>query len=237
MGKKRLGLLGYGRLGRLLAGHLADDFEWVIHDPACTGTTFASLPEAAACEIVVLAVPMSSMESVCRELASYLGAGQLLLDTCSIKMHPLETMRRFLPAGVEVIGTHPLFGPDSARDGLRGHKVVLCPLTQGRVAEVRGYLENQGLRVIMATPEEHDRAMAETQCLFHLMARTIQEMGLKTGEIATPGPERLFNDFGILQHDTPQLFEDMQHLNPFAAEIRRRFIDTLLRLDSSLHSR
>ena len=232
----KIGLLGYGRLGRLLGAQLADDFEWIIHDPVHAGEPFASLPEAASCETVVLAVPMSSMEPACREIAPYLRPGQLLLDTCSVKMHPLEVMRQFIPAGVEVIGTHPLFGPDSARDGLRGHKVVLCPLTHGRVGEVRAYLEDKGLRVIMATPEEHDRAMAETQCLFHLMARTIQEMGLKTGDIATPGPARLYSDFGILQHDTRQLFVDLQKLNPFAAEIRRRFIDTLLRLDASLKS-
>jgi prephenate dehydrogenase len=230
----RIGLLGYGRLGRLLTAQLSADFEWIIHDPAHPGEAFASMPEAAACEIVVLAVPISAMEPVCREIAPFLQPGQLLMDTCSVKMHPLEVMRRFIPEGIEIIGTHPLFGPDSARDGLRGHKVVLCPLTHGRVSEVSGYLESRGLRVIMATPEEHDRAMAETQCLFHLMARAIQEMGLRTGEIATPGPARLYSDFGILQQDTRQLFIDLQNLNPFAAEIRRRFIDTLLRLDASL---
>jgi prephenate dehydrogenase len=230
----KIGLLGYGRLGQLLATQLADDFEWVIYDPAHAGPSLASLPEAAACETIVLAVPMSSMESACRELAPHLRPGQLLLDTCSVKMYPLEVMRRLIPAGVEVIGTHPLFGPDSARDGLRGHKVVLCPLTERSVGKVRKYMESKGLRIIIATPEEHDRAMAETQCLFHLMARTIQEMGLKTGEIATPGPERLYSDFSILQHDTRQLFVDLQNLNPFAAAIRRRFIETLLGLDASL---
>jgi prephenate dehydrogenase len=88
--------------------------------------------------------------------------------------------------------------------------------------------------VLIASPEDHDRAMAETQCLFHLMARVIQEMEIHLSEIATPGPEKLFRDFAILQKDTRQLFVDMQTLNPFAEKRRKEFIAILEKMDADL---
>ncbi len=239
--RKVLALLGYGRLGRFLAPLLQKDFDLRIYDAdpeaqATAGESYrrVTLAEATAAEILLLAVPMCAMEEVCRELAPMLRPGQLVLDTCSVKMHPMQVMRQSFPAGVEIIGTHPLFGPDSGRDGLAGLKIVLCPLSDRHVEAVRGYLQGLGLRVLQASPEEHDRAMAETQCLFHLMARAIQEMDIHLSEIATPGPEKLFRDFAILQKDTRQLFIDLQTLNPFAEKRRKEFIRVLEKMDADL---
>jgi prephenate dehydrogenase len=239
MPTKELGLFGYGRLGRLLAEQLSSDFSIAVFDPAFSGQTdrgqsFVDLSEAAKKEIVLLAVPMSAMETTCRQIAAFLRPGQLLLDTCSVKIVPMQIMERWIPKGVEIIGTHPLFGPDSAKSGLGGHKIVLCPLSDSQLPRLRRFLKKKGLQVIIATPEAHDRAMAETQCLFHLMARAIQEMGIKVGDITTPGPEKLYRDFSILQHDTLQLFRDMQRLNPYASQLRRQFIDILEQFDADL---
>lgn len=228
-------------MGQLIAPLLHKDFDLRIHDPATrltiageTPFRFVSFEEAAASDVLLLAVPMSSMEEVCRKLGRLLHAGQLVLDTCSVKIHPLKIMRTFFSPGVEIIGTHPLFGPDSARHGLTGLKVVLCPLSDRYNDRVRCYLEGLELNVLTATPEEHDQAMAETQCLFHLMARVIQEMDIHLSEIATPGPEKLFRDFAILQKDTRQLFIDMQTLNPYAEGRRREFLRILQKMDAEL---
>lgn len=237
---KKLALFGYGRLGRLLAPILHRDFHLCIHDPFLADQAMSSpyhfVPflEAAACEILLLAVPMCSMEEICVRLAAVLSENQLVLDTCSVKIHPLEIMKKHFPRGTEIIGTHPLFGPDSARDGLQGLKIVLCPFRTDRLPAVESYLRTIGLQVLLASPEEHDRAMAETQCLFHLMARAIQEMDIHLSEIATPGPEKLYRDFAILQKDTRQLFIDLQTLNPFAEKRRKELIQILAKMDSEL---
>jgi len=238
--KPTLSLLGYGRLGRFLAPILQKDFDLWICDPKVKaedmeGTyRLVSFTEAACAEIILLAVPMCAMEEVCLQLAPLLSSGQLVMDTCSVKMHPMAVMRQAFPEGVEIIGTHPLFGPDSGREGLTGLKIVLCPFSPRFLDPVRSYLQGLGLRVLMASPEEHDQAMADTQCLFHLMARAIQEMNINLSEIATPGPEKLFRDFAILQKDTRQLFIDLQTLNPFAEARRKEFIRILEKMDADL---
>ena len=56
-----LGLIGYGAFGRLTARHLAPSFQVIAHDPAATDgegvATLADLATAAACPVLILAVP------------------------------------------------------------------------------------------------------------------------------------------------------------------------------------
>ena len=94
----------------------------------------ADLPEAAGFEqvassdIVVMSVPISEMESVCRDMLPFVREGQILADTCSVKTRPLQMMEALFPPDVQILGTHPLFGPDSGKDGIAGFKIVVCPV-------------------------------------------------------------------------------------------------------------
>ncbi len=145
-------------------------------------------------------------------------------------------MKRLLPRFVEILGTHPLFGPDSARNGVRGLKIVLCPVRCQRVSKVKGWLEGKGLQVIVTTPARHDFEMARTQALFHFLARGVAETGIRVGRLSTPGPAKLFEDFRDVQNDSLQLFQDLHRMNRFTAAVRRKLTECLSRLDMELSS-
>ena len=107
----------------------------------------ATFEDAARADIVVLTVAISAMEETCARLAPLLRPGSLVIDTCSVKVWPVEIMRRHVPDKAGILATHPLFGPDSGRDGIRGLKIVLCPVrvTPSAYQQVRGFLESLGL--------------------------------------------------------------------------------------------
>ncbi len=121
-----LGLIGYGAFGRLIAEHLSSHVELLIHDPRYDGS--ADLAEVAACRIVVVAVPVACMEETLRAIAPHLRPNTLVLDVGSVKVEPARLMLELLPPHFEILATHPLFGPQSARNGLQGLKIALCPL-------------------------------------------------------------------------------------------------------------
>jgi prephenate dehydrogenase len=264
-----VGLFGYGRFGKFLCEELdrLSNGRLLIrvHDPVATrdalaapkfaetwsvakgppqatrGLEFVSIAEAARAAILIFAVPISELKNAVLSAAPHVSAGALVMDVCSVKMKPLEAMKLFLPPHVEILGTHPLFGPDSAKAnrGIRGLKVVLCPvrISSEHLGKVRSMLESAELHVIEATPEEHDRAVAESQAVFHLIARAISEMDQERAisrEIITPGPEHLLEELGTLLNDTPQLFLDMHRDNPFAREIRRSFMERMAQIDREL---
>jgi prephenate dehydrogenase len=235
-----MGLLGLGRFGRLTYDLLRPHVRlrvWTRDERKLDGLPeAATFEEAVASDIVVLTVAISAMEQTCRRMAPLLRPGQIVADTCSVKVRPAELMQTLLPESVELLATHPLFGPDSAKDGIQGLKIVLCPIRIGASAyePIREALRAAGLDVIEATPEEHDRQAARTQAVFHLLGQAYRQLGWGRERIATPGPESLSRLLAALQHDTPQLFVDMQRENPFAAEERRRLIEALSALDRQI---
>ncbi len=236
---KSIGILGLGRFGRMTYEHLRPlaPRVWTRDAAKLSGLAgAASFEEAAAADIVVLTVAISAMRETCGRLAPLLRPGQIVVDTCSVKVDPVELMRGLLPEEVGILGSHPLFGPDSGKDGIVGLKIVLCPVRIDPVAydSIREFLRSLGLVVIEATPEEHDRQVARTQAIFHLLAQALGRLGWGGEPIATPGPEAFFRQLLTLRNDSFQLFQDMQRRNPFAAGERKRFIEELRRIDSEL---
>ena len=48
---------------------------------------------------------------VIRKVAPHMHPGSLIMDVTSIKSGPVKAMKTYAPKGVEVLGTHPMFGP------------------------------------------------------------------------------------------------------------------------------
>jgi prephenate dehydrogenase len=236
---KTVGILGLGRFGRMTYEHLRAlaPRVWTRDASKLVGLEGGtSFEQAAASDIVVLTVAISAMQETCARLAPLLRPGQIVVDTCSVKVDPVQVMTGLLPESVGILGTHPLFGPDSGKDGIVGLKIVLCPVRIDPLAydRIREFLRALGLVVIEATPEEHDRQVARTQAIFHLLAQALGRLGWGGEPIATPGPDAFFRQVLALRNDSFQLFQDMQRRNPFAAEYRERFIEELRRLDGEL---
>jgi len=237
MTDKSIGLLGLGRFGRLTYDLLRPHARlrvWTRDRRKLEGLPeAATFEQAVASDIVVLTVAISAMEETCRQMAPLLEPGQIVVDTCSVKVRPVALMEALLPPSVEILATHPLFGPDSAQGGIAGLKIVLCPvrIAAASYEPIRESLRAAGLDIIETTPEEHDRQSARTQAVFHLLGQAYRQLGWGQERIATPGPETLSRLLAALQNDTLQLFLDMQRETPFAAEERRRLIETLAALD------
>ncbi len=235
---KSVGIVGFGAFGRLIAEHLHPDFELVVSDPAgITDARFAgnvqagnvragSIAEAAACDVVVLAVPIGALEAVIGDIRPHLRPGTIVMDVVSVKVLPVDIMKAMLPDFVEVIGTHPLFGPQSAVDGVAGRKIAICPVRGCSGRRVAAFLRSTlGLKVYMTNPEEHDRQAAVVQGITHLIARVLVNMEPLPSQLTTASFERLMEAIEMVRHDSEDVFEAIERDNPYSAEMRRRFFD------------
>lgn len=240
-----LGLIGFGRLGRLLTRYLAQDFEVHVFDTQpdpqavrALGAIPASLAEACAQPLVLPLVPISAFEELMREIAPLLSDEALVIDACSVKSLPVEWMCQHLPPRVSLLGSHPMFGPDSAGDTLFGTKLVLCPvrIAPERYQPIVRYLEKHGIKVIETTPAEHDRQISRSLFLAHLLGRTLLEFGASPLPIDTKGYRRLMKILLTVENDSVQLFEDMYRFNPFAPDTRREFMAALAQVNARLES-
>lgn len=239
----RIGILGFGRFGKLMARNLAADFDVRVCDPAAVeanihsaGARPADLAAVGESDIVVLAVPISRMQAALQQVRPHLKAGRLVVDVCSVKERPIRWMQDLLPEDAEILGTHPMFGPDSAADSLQGRKIVLCRVRVAaeRYEKIRRYLASRGLAVIETSAVEHDRQIAVSLALTHFIGRALAGMGAKPQDIDTEGYRRLLRILEVVENDTWQLFEDMNRFNPYAEKTRQAFLRALETIERKL---
>ncbi len=230
---KSLGLVGLGQFGQLAAGLLKPHYDLMVTDIAPDaeqaarelGVAFGPLEAVAARDVVVVTAPVSAMRGVFSAIAPHLKPGSLVLDVGSVKMLPAQWMDELLPAHVDIVATHPLFGPQSAKDGLKGLRFVVCKVRGDRHEKVAEFGRSLGLTVTVTTPDEHDREMAYVQALTHLIGRSLVNIGIPDEQLKTPSYQHLLELSALLGADTFELFTAIQTENPFAGEVVSAFVD------------
>ncbi len=241
--KKSVGIIGFGAFGMLIAQHISGHFDVSAYDTSSgladraaeLGVTLVSLEAAAQCDVVVLATPVSCFTEIVTAIAPFCRPGVLVIDVGSVKVQPSEEMEKILPDHVDIVATHPLFGPESARDGIKGLKIAICPLRGFRHRRLATYLTMRlGLQVIQTTPQEHDREAAMVQGLTHLIAKVLCDMGPLPTRMTTRSFDLLVTAISMVQHDAPEVFEAIEKANPYAPDVRRRFFKLASKLNAEL---
>ncbi|MFT3742098.1 MAG: prephenate dehydrogenase [Gammaproteobacteria bacterium] len=240
----KFGIIGFGRFGKLWANALlpfgevcACEKNFNQPDPQAH-IKMVSLEEVTQADVVFLLVPISELEACCQQIKSLLKPDALVIDCCSVKVYPAKILETTLSNTQPIIGTHPLFGPDSAqrKGGLATHKIVVCPLRCSSTQQhtIENLFSQMGLSVLNATPDEHDKYMANSQALVHFIGRGLASLNLEPQQIATPDFQALLNINKMVVNDSWRLFLDMQHYNPYAQLMRKKFVNQLLQIEKSL---
>ena len=240
-----LGIVGFGAFGQLAALHLGQHFEVSAYDPSVDvtnvakklGVRLSSLHSVSQADVILIAAPVASFEQVVSEIAVACKPGALIVDVGSVKVVPSEIMRRRLPNYVDIVATHPLFGPQSATTGVEGLKIAVCPILGKRHTRLAAFLRKAlGLNVFMTTPEDHDREAAVVQGLTHLIAKVLLRMGPLPTRMTTKSFDLLSEAISMVQHDAPEVFEAIEKTNPYAETVRRRFFDLAASLSVELET-
>ena len=234
-----IAIIGYGRFGELLAKILSPFGNiFVISSKPVRKIKFkkieiTDLPQM---DWVIPAVPISALKDTLRKIAPHLKKGVLVTDVCSVKFYPCKWLKKYLPSDIEITGTHPMFGPDSAKNGLKDLQIVVCPLRQSEKTLI--YLEKifskMGLEIIKTTPEFHDKEVAKCLALVHFIGRGLEKIKVKKQKITTLGFERLLRVNETVSNDTWQLFLDISRFNPYTSKVRKDFIQALRSIDSEI---
>ena len=223
-----VGVYGLGRFGSFWAGQLARHvpvrgFNRTVRSGAPAGVTLVSEEEVLDCDTVILCVAISSFKDVIARIAPRLRSGTLVMDTCSVKVYPAHVMEQGLPSDVGIIATHPMFGPDSGKHGVKGLPLVFSPVRADRtqIDTWKGIFEAMRLQVLEMDCERHDREAAYSQGVTHFVGRVLDELHLAPTQLATVGYRNLMSIVEQTCNDPIQLFYDLQRFNPHRSEERR----------------
>jgi prephenate dehydrogenase len=173
---------GTGGIGKLFAGFFADWGYSVCVKGRTQGPPLSDL--AGRCSVVIVAVPIAATIDVIKEVGPVMPKDSLLMDLTSLKEESVKAMLSSSKA--EVIGCHPLFGPDAS--SVKGENIILCPARGRRwLAVFRDLFASRGAVVTITSPGEHDRMMALVQGLNHFNT-ILMELAVRDSNIE---PSRL----------------------------------------------
>lgn len=136
-------------------------------------------------DVVVLAVPVGSMADILTELA-HLAFDGVITDVGSTKSNVVAAARTALGKRFPFfVPGHPLAGTEHSgveaaqADLFRGRRVILTPLPETdpqALARVQALWKAAGAEVVEMSVEEHDRLLAASSHLPHMLAYMLVDM-------------------------------------------------------------
>jgi prephenate dehydrogenase len=183
-------------------------------------------------DVVMMSVPINITEKTIEEIAPKMHAGSLLMDITSIKTSPIEAMIKHAPANVEILGSHPMFGP-SIPD-IRGQIVIFTPI-EGRCGKwfpvIRSLYESNGAHIEIMDAVAHDKMMAVVQGLTHFayisigaVFRELEFDVANSRRFMSPMYDIMLDLVGRILGQNPYLYAMIQ-MNPEVADVHRAYIE------------
>ncbi|RLN11595.1 hypothetical protein C2845_PM09G15240 [Panicum miliaceum] len=213
----RVGIVGFGNFGQFIAGGIQRQGHAVLaasrsdYSDYCAGCGIRFFTSVdALCEeqpdVLLICSSILSTEAVVRAIPFHkLRPDTIVADVLSVKQFPRNLLLEILPLGFGIICTHPMFGPESGKNGWGklpfvydkvrvakdGDQAVKCE-------QFLSIFEQEGCRMVEMSCAEHDRYAAGSQFITHTIGRVLSQLNLKTTPINTKGYESLLG----LTHNT-----------------------------------
>lgn len=236
MQKQKITIIGNGQFGKFIKPHLEKHFEVEIYDREKV-KNFSGILDS---YFLIFSVPLNSLEEVCKTFENKISEKTILIDVTSVKVKPLEIIEKYFPKDkFQILGTHPIFGPQSGKNGIENLPMVLTniSLSNEKYLLVKSFFsEILKLKVIEKTAEKHDEEMAYIQGLSHFIGRALQNIDIQEYETATSSYKQLISLKNLVGGDSWELYKTIQNGNPSTKNIRKKFLDELKKLEEDLEN-
>lgn len=251
----RVALIGVGLIGgslgleakqRGLFGHVVasgrrrDTLESALKMKSADEVTTDIAQCARGADLVMMAVPVAAMEQVARKISESVEEKTVVTDVGSVKGETVKKIEDALPYPSRYVPGHPVagsekFGPQAATTGLfEGKRCILTPTDstdKQALSKVRQMWEGVGMTVTEMDPFRHDRLLAVTSHLPHIVAYALMEALMQVRETdpeVTNFTAGGLQDFTRIAASSPDMWRDIFMLNSSNLnEIVDRFIQCL----------
>ncbi|MFI5000546.1 MAG: prephenate/arogenate dehydrogenase family protein [Reyranellales bacterium] len=199
-------------------------------------------------DLVIVCTPVGACGEVAKIIGPTLKAGCIVSDVGSVKQAVVSAMQPHLPDGVHFVPAHPVAGtensgPEAALvDLFDGRWTILTPLPDSdpaAVAKLETFWKGLGSLVDKLDPAHHDRILAITSHLPHLIAYTIVGTADDLGGHLNAEVLRFaaggFRDFTRIAASDPTMWRDVFMNNREAVlEVLQRFQEDLFYLQRAI---
>ena len=195
----------------------------IIKKEKLTDKIVSSLEEAVHdSQLVLIATPLSSFESIVGSLKKYLKPGTILTDTNSVKKGPNEIIKKINLKNVSWIPGHPVSGTEKSgpisgtAELFENRWTILSPSSetdQSDIKKVSDLWESIGSKVKIMSATDHDKILSLTSHLPHVIAYNIVKTTTDNNEKLTTDVIRYsaggLRDFTRIAASNPTMWKDI----------------------------
>ena len=199
-------------------------------------------------DLVILATPLSTFRELVEEMSPFLKKGCIITDTGSAKLTVIEDLKDILPNGVEFVPGHPIAGteesgPDAGFAELFDNRwCILTPTednSSNAVDLVKDFWESIGSKVEIMDPMHHDKVLAITSHIPHLIAFNIVGTANNLANVTEKEVVKYsaggFRDFTRIAASDPKMWSDIFTYNSDAVlEMLDLFSNDLAKLKAAV---
>jgi len=242
MKKKKILVIGYGNFGKLISKFFVSDMETFVYDKKSFRVQagikkLKNFEQVKEMDFIIFAVPVQFLEDSVKEFKKFISEKSIIFDVTSVKVFPLKILKKHFPKN-QILGTHPLWGPESIKQKYKDLIVVLAnvsakPTTVRKIAK---YIKAKGFKVEKMTAQKHDKDMATIQGLSHFIGFALQDFNLKENhKLKTYAYREMMRLYKNTANDSEELFKTIQNYNPYTKKVREKFIKKILKIDKELN--
>lgn len=134
------------------------------------------------CDLIVVCTPVDRIVDDVARAAAACRSGTLITDSGSVKQTVCGLLSKKMTPGVTFIGSHPIAGSEkqgcahASPDLFERRVCVMTPdrtTPRNEVERLSLFWRSLGLSVVEMSPEEHDRALAQTSHVPHVVAAAL----------------------------------------------------------------
>lgn len=172
--------------------------------------------------LVILAMYPAGMMRFLVEHGRALRPGTVVMDVCGLKGSFVEEAQRLMPSGAEFVGTHPMAGREKVGyengDGemFLGATFIITPTERNTPQTIRSMYDLARVlgfgRVREVEPMEHDRLIAYTSHLPHVLASVLMQ-AWRGGEEASSFSGGSFRDATRVADINEELWAELFMMN------------------------
>ncbi|XP_075483463.1 arogenate dehydrogenase 1, chloroplastic-like isoform X1 [Primulina tabacum] len=233
----KIGIVGFGPFAQFLAktmikqGHSITATSRSDYSNLCTQmgiSFFRNMNEFLESDndVILFCTSILSLSQVISIIPfNFLKKPALFADVLSVKEHPRDLMLQVLPHELDVLCTHPMFGPDSGKHGWNGLSFMYDKIRIRNEDICSSFLQifaSEGCKMMEMTCEEHDKSAARTQFVTHFIGRLLGQMDIERTPIDTLGFQKLVEVKESTMRDSLDLFDGLFIHNRFAKEELRK---------------
>tara|TARA_B100000586_G_C20098033_1_gene423452 strand:+ start:671 stop:1549 length:879 start_codon:yes stop_codon:yes gene_type:complete len=173
-------------------------------------------------DLIIICTPISAYEIILKKISNFIMPGAILSDVGSVKYSVVKIFSKFQNKGFNIIPSHPIAGteksgPESgSTDLFKQRWCVLTPTgnyNKNSLNKVKKMWINLGSKILIMNPENHDKVLALTSHMPHLISYSIVSSALNINPKEKSRVIKFsaggFRDFTRIASSDPTMWKDI----------------------------